>query len=341
MRRFTLIELLVVTSQLCRDFFKRFVCTDQYGCVRKHTENAAHKNTPHHTCKASASCLPQANASCSNAALHTAKPCFIRSAFTLIELLVVIAIIAILAAMLLPALNKARQAARSAECLNRKKEAMLAQTLYAADNNAFMVHELAKTLRGNGLAAMLLSGTLHWDTTEKSPYSPYTVYSNFVCNASGSPDKFTDKYMAPAVTANTHLYQTIGWFAIEAFNRLAAQSYWVSEDFGNKIGRFTIVDPNAPTAYHQGFYIPDRLKSPSGTIAAGDSSHTGDKNSTPSFKIDYYRVSTMGTLKNWHGDKTTVVYFDGHAESANASNLRDNFCPVKNWVTVEGSHIQL
>ena len=46
------------------------------------------QNTPHHTCKASASCLPQANASCSNAALHTAEPCFIQSAFTLIELLV-------------------------------------------------------------------------------------------------------------------------------------------------------------------------------------------------------------------------------------------------------------
>ncbi|MBR7105293.1 MAG: hypothetical protein IKC65_10130, partial [Lentisphaeria bacterium] len=43
---FTLIELLVITSQLCRDFFKRFICTDKYGCVRKHTENAALKNTP-------------------------------------------------------------------------------------------------------------------------------------------------------------------------------------------------------------------------------------------------------------------------------------------------------
>ena len=62
---FTLIELFVVTSQLCRDFFKRFICTDMYGYVRKHTESAAHKNTPHHTCKASASC--------SNAALHTAE----------------------------------------------------------------------------------------------------------------------------------------------------------------------------------------------------------------------------------------------------------------------------
>ena len=56
---FTLIELLVLTLQHCRDFFKRFICTDQYGCVRKHTESAAHKNTSHHTCKASASCLPQ------------------------------------------------------------------------------------------------------------------------------------------------------------------------------------------------------------------------------------------------------------------------------------------
>ncbi|MBQ8755774.1 MAG: prepilin-type N-terminal cleavage/methylation domain-containing protein [Lentisphaeria bacterium] len=74
-------------KSLC-DFTTRAitVCTDKNGCVRKHTENAALKNTPLHTCKASASCLPQANASCSNAALHTAKPCFIRSAFTLIEL---------------------------------------------------------------------------------------------------------------------------------------------------------------------------------------------------------------------------------------------------------------
>ena len=62
----------------------------------------------------------------------------IRSGFTLIELLTVIAIIAVLAAMLLPALQEAREKARQAVCMSNLKQIYMGIFLYSADRNDYI-----------------------------------------------------------------------------------------------------------------------------------------------------------------------------------------------------------
>ena len=283
-KRFTLFEPLI--SKTCQ------ICILPLFHLKKNNNKF-----PYNTCKASASCLPQANASCSNAALHTAEPCFIRSTFTLIELLVVIAIIAILAAMLLPALQQARARGQSASCMNNIKQLNTMLLQYIDNYNGWFC--TASDPDGS-----------RWDVDVDTTWSGKGTSGKGILmrGLSGGSDNQNKSFLCPAVGGLFNAAWAGSSVAGYGYNEfLGAELAYGGTYRGVKSSRIrkaSSVSTFADCGYNQDGKdeMTAHMRAPEGR----------DADSTQS-------VTAAGTVSFRHTGRANTGFADGHAETVNTA----------------------
>ncbi|MBE6393953.1 MAG: prepilin-type N-terminal cleavage/methylation domain-containing protein [Lentisphaerae bacterium] len=207
------------------------------------------------------------------------------SSFTLIELLVVIAIIAILAAMLMPALQQARERGKASNCMSNLKQMGYMFALYRENHKGYVI-------QGGGLVSPInpTGSKLRWAdyltaSNGQKKLEGYSYSAFFKCPSDQRTK--TDKGLGIYYSS----YGLNGFFIAEKHNKF-------DTDTCSKVGTVGVKESH--------------VRRPSATISALDRNTGG---------TDVSGVQGTGHIEYRHSNVLNAVMFDGHARTYSQPEL--------------------